>query len=127
MFSELVSLLSTLGYKVYDTDVSDSPTLPYILVWGGDANPHGEQSLDSQASGVSDRVGVTIAAGTPAGVRTVHKQVRALLQPDGYPITLGGYSLKIRDHQPAQVDRDVTLTGTGRHPAFCVDLYNVTK
>lgn len=127
MFSDLIALLSTLGYKVYDTDVPDTPTLPYLLVWGGDANPNREQPLSSRADGVSDRVGVTVVAGTPAGVRTVHKQARALLQPDGYPITLGGYTLKIRDHQPTQVDRDVKLTNTDRHPAFCVDLYSVTK
>lgn len=127
MFSDLLSLLRTPGYTVYDTDVTDTPTFPYIVAWGGDSRPHQEQNLGSQADGVSDRVGVTVAAGTVAGVRTVHRQVRALLQPDGYPITLGGYMLKISDHQPAQVDRDVTLTGTGRHPAFCVDLYNVAK
>lgn len=127
MFSDLTSLLSTLGYKVYDTDVSDTPMFPYILVWGGDAAPAIEGTLDSRNDGVSDRVGVTIAAGTPAGVRTVHAQVRALLQPDGYPVDVGGFRLKLRDHQPTQVDRDVTLTGTNRHPAFCVDLYNVTK
>lgn len=127
MFSDLVSLLATLGYEVYDTDVTDTPKFPYILVWGGDAGPHGEQNLGSQADGVWDRVGVTVAAGTPAGVRTVHKRVRALLQPEGFPIDLGGFVLKIRDHQPTQVDRDVKITNTDRHPAFCVDLYTVTK
>lgn len=128
MFSELVSLLGSLGYKVYDTDVTDSsPAFPYILVWGGDARPHMEQNLGSQADGVSDRVGVTVAAGTAAGVRTVHRQVRDLLQPNGFPLTVGGFHMKIRDHQPTQVDRDETITGTNRHPAFCVDLYDVTK
>lgn len=128
MFSELVSLLGSLGYKVYDTDVTDaSPVFPYILVWGGDANPHREQNLGSQADGVSDRVGVTVAAGTAAGVRILHKQVRDLLQPSGFPIEVAGYMVKIRDHQPTQVDRDETITGTNRHPAFCVDIYDVTK
>lgn len=127
MFSELVSLLSTLGYKVYDTDVSTTPTYPYILVWGGDAAPAFEKPLDGKSDGVSDRVGVTIVAGTPAGVRMVHGDVRALLQPGGYPRTVGGFELTIRDHQPTQVDRDVKVTNTDRHPAFCVDIYTAQK
>lgn len=127
MFSDLIALLKTLGYQVYDTDVHETPSYPYILVWGGVANPHPEQALSSQADGVSDRVGVTVAAGTPAGARTVHSLVRALLQPDGFPLTVGGFQLKIRDHQPVQVDRDEIITGTGRHPSFCVDIYSAQK
>lgn len=127
MFSELLDLLRTLDYQVYDTDVQETPSFPYILVWGGASNPHREQNLGSQADGVDDWCGVTVAAGTPAGVRTVHNSVRALLQPDGFPINLGGYQLKIREHQRTQVDRDETITGTNRHPAFCVDIYDVTK
>ncbi len=128
MFSELIATLRTLGYQVYDTDVTDaSPAFPYILVWGGDSRPHAEQNLGSQADGVSDRVGVTVAAGTAAGVRIVHQQVRSLLQPNGFPIQVAGFTLKIRDHQPTQVDRDEVITGSGRHPAFCVDIYDVTK
>lgn len=128
MFSELLSLLGSLGYKVYDTDVTESsPAFPYILVWGGDSNPHREQNLGSQADGVADWCGVTIAAGTAAGVRIVHKQVRDLLQPNGFPIEIAGFRVKIREHQRTQVDRDETITGTNRHPAFCVDIYDVTK
>ena len=128
MFSDLIELLETLGYDVYDTDVTESsPKFPYLLVWGGDSNPHQEQNLGSQADGVADWCGVTVAAGTAAGVRIVHKQVRDLLQPSGFPSTVGGCTLKIREHQRTQVDRDETITGTNRHPAFCVDIYDVTK
>ena len=71
MFSELATLLRTLGHKVYDTDVTDSsPDYPYILVWGGSSNPHPEQNLGSQVAGVSDWCGVTIAAGTDWGLFT---------------------------------------------------------
>lgn len=128
MFSELTSILRTLGYSVYDTDVPEaSPKLPYILVWGGNSSPHPEQSVASQADGVSDRVGVTVTAGTPAGARQLHQLVRELLQPGGFPREIGGFHVKIRDHQPVQIDRDVTLASTGRHPAYCVDMYSVQR
>ena len=128
MFSDLIALLETLGYDVYDTDVTESsPNFPYLLVWGGNSNPHPEQNLGSQSDGVSDWCGVTVAAGTAAGVRTVHEQVRDLIQPNGFPLELAGYTLKIREHQRTQVDRDEVITNTNRHPAFCVDIYDVTK
>ena len=37
-FSDLLDLLRTLGYQVYDTDVPETPNLPYIVAWGGTAN-----------------------------------------------------------------------------------------
>lgn len=126
-FSSLLGLLGPLGYQVYDTDVPEAPTLPYIVVWGGVANPHGEQPLSSRADGVSDRLGVTIAAGTPEGVRIVHSRVRGVLQPDGFPTEVGGYWVKIQDHDPVQVDRGETIIGTDRHPAYCVDIYSVQR
>ena len=128
MFSELATLLRSLGHKVYDTDVTDSsPAYPYILVWGGNSNPHPEQNLGSQVDGVSDWCGVTIAAGTVAGVRILLNDVRNILQPNGFPIEVAGHVLKLREHQRPQVDRDETITNTNRHPAFCVDIYDVTK
>lgn len=127
LFRELVALLESTGYQVYDTDVPVTPTFPYIIVWGGVANPHVEESLDAFNDGVQDRVGVTVAAGTPAGVRLVHSEVSALLRPGGYPLTIAGYQLKHRDHNPVQVDRDEVLAGTNRHPAYCVDNYDVAR
>ena len=126
-FSDLLDLIRTLGYQVYDTDVPETPKLPYIVAWGGTANPHSEQPVSSRADGVSDRVGVTCAAGTPEGARIVHQRVRHLLQPGGFPTEVGGFLVKIRDHQAVQVDRDETITGTNRHPAYAVDIYSVQR
>lgn len=127
MFSDLIDLISGLGMRVYDTDVPTTPEFPYVVVWGGHANPHPEQPLTSRADGVWDRIGVTCAAGTPEGARIVHARVRNVLQPGGFPLDVGGYWVKITDHQPVQVDRDETITGTNRHPAFCVDIYSIQK
>lgn len=127
MFSDLTALLETLGYEVYDTDVPVTPRFPYIVVWGGEANPHREQPLTSRADGVQDRLGVTCAAGTPEGARIVHRRTREVLQPGGRPREVGGYWVKIQDHQPVEVDRDETITGTNRHPAYCVDIYSVQR
>lgn len=127
MFSELISLLGVLDYQVYDTDVPEQPEFPYIVVWGGDSRPHVESPLSSRILGVQDRLGVTCAAGTPEGARAVHRRVRGVLQPDGFPMLVGGFTVKLTDHQPAEVDRDERITGTNRHPAFTVDIYSVTR
>ena len=126
-FSDLLDLIRTLGYQVYDTDVPETPKFPYIVAWGGTANPHSEQPVSSRADGVSDRVGVTCAAGTPEGARIVHQRVRQLLQPGGFPTEIGGFLVKIRDHQAVQVDRGEMITGTNRHPAYAVDIYSVQR
>lgn len=127
MFSELVVLLESLGWSVYDTDVPEQPRYPYIVVWGGDARPHVESPLASKVLGVQDRVGVTYAAGTPQGARMVCVAAREVLQPQGFPVTVAGYTLKLADHQPAQVDRDVKMTATDRHPAYAVDIFEATR
>lgn len=127
MFSELVALLSTLGWQVYDTDVPDTPKFPYIVVWGGGSRPHVEAPLSSKIMGVQDRLGVTYAAGTPEGARIVSAAARTVLQPSGYPLWLNGFRLKLTDHQQVQVDADVKLSSTDRHPAFAVDIFEVTK
>lgn len=127
MFSELIVLLGSLGWAVYDTDVPEQPKYPYIVVWGGEARPHVESPLADKVLGVQDRVGVTCAAGTPQGARTVSAAAREVLQPQGFPVTVAGYTLKLTDHQPAQVDRDVKMTATDRHPAYAVDIFEVTR
>lgn len=127
MFSELKSLIESLGYTVYDTDVPETPKYPYVVLWGDNSRPHVESPLANSILGVQDRLGVTCAAGTPAGVRIVQPKVRALLQPGGFPSAVGGFTLKLTDHQPPEVDRDEVITGTNRHPAYSVDIYTVTR
>lgn len=125
LFSDLADILAPLGYEVYDTDVPTTPEFPYIVLWGGTAAPHPEESIASQIMGVRDRLGVTVAAGTPAGARVAHGRVRDVLQPDGFPLTVGAFRLKLFDHQAVQVDRDEKIITTNRHPAYVVDLYRV--
>lgn len=128
MFSELERLLAPLTYKIYDTDVHESsPKLPYIVLWGGNARPHEERPLTGRMVGVHDRLGVTTAAGTVAGARILHQRVRHILQPNGFPIIVAGFTLTLDDHQPPQVDRDEVIASTGRHPAFAVDIFRVTR
>lgn len=127
MFSELTEALQATGYAVYDTDVPETPALPYVVVWGGAAAPHGERCLADRMIGVRDRLGITTAAGTPEGARIAHQRVRAIVQPDGFPASFGGFQVRLTDHQPVQVDRAEKITGTNRHPAYCVDIFVVEK
>ena len=127
MFSELIALLAGLGYQVYDTDVPEQPVFPYVVVWGGDSRPHVEAPLSDKILGVQDRIGVTCAAGTPEGARIAHRRVREVMQPLGFPRVVGGFTLKLTDHQPVEVDRQETIIGTNRHPAYTVDIYSVRR
>mgnify|MGYP005982688843 CR=1 FL=1 len=127
LFEAIRNLLAPTGYTVYDTEVPTTPTYPYVVVWGGIAAPHPEQSIASDIGGVRDRLGVTVAAGTPTGARISHAAVRALLQPGGFPIRLAGFRLKLTDHQGVQVDRGESIIETNRHPAYAVDIFRVEK
>lgn len=120
------ALLAPLGYAVYYVDVPEAPTLPYVLLWGtgGVAGP--ERPLSGPAD-LTDRLGVTCVAGTPDGVLIVTGRVRGAL--DGARPTVVGRSvwLNLWDARAVQVDREVTIPNTNRHPAYGVDLYALTS
>lgn len=119
------ALLAPVG-AVYYVDVPDAPALPYVLLWGSSGVPSDDVPI-SGADDLTDLLGVTAVAGTPDGVLIVRSRVRTLL--DGaHPIVAGRLvTLRLFDSRPTQVDREVTIPNTNRHPAYGVDLYRLTS
>lgn len=105
-----------------------TPPMPYVLLWLGSGRPATEDSV--APSGVlEDDLGVTSVAGTPEGVLTVQGRARAVLAPYAAGVVVGGrlVTLSLYDSRPVQVDRDAAPTGTGRYPAYGVDLYDLSS
>jgi hypothetical protein len=122
--------LATL-YPVHLIDASGVTSFPYLLLWGSFATPGGEVGLHDAQTDIVDLFGVTSVAATPEGVLTVRQRVRGVLTPGGRPgrLNVAGHAVWVRleDSRPIDVDRDVTIPTTGRHPAFGVDMYRLTS
>lgn len=119
------ALLAPVG-AVYYVDVPDAPAMPYLLLWGSSGVPSDDVPI-SGADDLTDVLGVTAVAGTPEGVLIVRDRVRALL--DGAHPTVAGrvVTLQLFDSRATQVDREVTIPTTSRHPSYGVDLYRLTS
>lgn len=119
------ALDAALTWTVYDTTVPTAPTFPYVLLWGSGGMASTETLAG--AADLSDRLGVTMAAGTADGVRQVIAATRAVL--DGLTLTVEGRHVELHlwDSRAIQVDLGVTIPGTSTHPAFAVDIYTLTS
>lgn len=122
--------LTTL-YPTYFVDASGATSYPYLLLWTSPGRPGDEVALDDAQTDLDETFGVTHVAATPDGVLTMTQRVRDVLTPGGHPgrLTVAGHAVWVRldDSRPIDVDRDVTIPATGRHPAFGVDLYRLTS
>lgn len=121
----IMAMLAPLGHAVYFVDVPDLPAMPYILVWSSAGTPGREVPLCDERTDLDTQIGVTSVAATPLGALTLSASVRALL--DGSePVTPGRSArLDLADSRPVDVDRQVTIPGSDRHPAYGVDLYRL--
>jgi len=112
-------------YTAYFGDVPEAPTYPYVLLWTSAG------SLESNVLGgvrdLAEPLGVTMVATTPIGTLAMGPHVRDALV--GFaPATSAWRVEALRppyDSRAVQLDRDVILPGRG-HPAFAVDLYDLT-
>ena len=117
------ALLVSTGYGVYFADVPETPGYPYVLLW---CSP-GLMVADSLC-GVQDvldePLGVTTAGANTDATLIAAGVVRAALL-GAHPTVAGRFvhELRLIDSQRVQVDRDVTLPGTNRHPSYGVDVY----
>lgn len=129
MIAEVAAIRALIPYTTYFVDVPTTPAYPYVLVWSGSGAPGVEQDVTDARTDIDTMVGVTAVAGTADGVLIVQAAVRAVLCPAGQPKSLTVPSrtavLRLFDSQPVTVDTDVTITATGRHPAYGVDLYRL--
>jgi len=119
----IVALAATSGYPAFFVDVPTAPTLPYVLVWSSGGNLALERPVSDSHTDTDDLIGVTTVAGTPAGVLIAQAAVRGVLDLKS-PVVAGRTTvLELVSSQPVQMDRDVTIPGTNRNPAYAVDMY----
>ena len=123
---DAVKALLPSTVRVYMWNVPDGPQYPYVVLWGdlGDESsggPDGE-SLDDVADVLSLRIRATYAGLTGDSVLIHCRNVRAALNRKT-PTVTGWRTNPLRQStlMDVQVDRDVTIPGSGTHPLFAVD------
>lgn len=117
------ALLVPSGYDVFYSDAPETPTYPYVLLWSTTGRMVSD-SLCGTQDVLDDLLGVTSVGANPDAALIVSSRVRGYLL-GAHPVVAGRYvhELRLHDSQRVQVDRDVTMPQTNRHPSFGVDLF----
>lgn len=124
----LEALLAGQGWSVHIGDVLErEPALPYVMV---QARPGTGLAVNvaSEQVETDEAVNVTVVSDTPLNCLQDTAAVRRVLH--GAVLDVPGrlcFPLRLDDSQPVLVDREVTLTATGTHPAYTVDTWRVTS
>jgi hypothetical protein len=122
---EAVKALVPSKFKVYLFDVPNSPTYPYVVLWG-DAGLSGSESLDQTPRDLTLNVRATCVGANYESCLIVLDGVRSALNR-AVPTVAGRHCHELIQEPLLDVgpDRDVTITGTGTHPVFAVDGYRL--
>lgn len=118
-------LIEALRYTVYVGDAPGAPTYPYVLLWGSGGRLVSDEA-DGQQDDLNDLLGVTMVATTADAALMIPPAVRAVLI--GARLVVAGrhvQPLRLANSQSVQVDQQVSLPPTNRHPAYVVDQYRV--
>lgn len=135
MLAHVTAIRDAIEARGFTTYLSDVPpgvtTYKYVLVWLPPAATAGEQALAGSEGDLSVVVGITAVGETPEAVLAVSGTgvVGAFGNNDPTELTVSGRRawMRLIDVQPIQVDRDVTIPGTNRHPYYGVHLYRLTS
>ena len=131
MKAHIDAISALVPYPTYFVDVPSSPTYPYVLLWSSAGAPGREFVLAGVNEDIDEPIGVTAVAATPSGVLTMQKAIRAVLNPGGALLGLvvpgRAASIRLYDSRPIDVDREVSIPSSNRHPALGVDMYRITS
>ena len=128
----LQTLLAPLGYPVHlfhaegRSDV-EVPPVPFLVLRAPTWSDPDDLPVCGPGADLDARVSVTGTASTVEGALVVLSRVRRLLMPhtvvpvEGRYATLTGH----RSEVDPQVDPDLRLPGSDRHPGFGVDSYRL--
>lgn len=121
------ALLVPQGRPVHLVDATGETSYPYYVVWPSTGARGAEGALDQNAD-LSFLIGVTAVGQTVESAGMVARSGRALLGPTKpVPLVVPGRRAWIcwDGLATGDVDRDVTLPNTNRHPAFEAHMYQV--
>lgn len=131
MKAHLDAVSAALAPLAYTTHLFAAPVVSsqYLILsspsWGGPI----EAPVASTSGSFDVDVRVKAVAGTPEGVAIMLGRVRSLLGPDNgwVRMAVSGRVAHVRfvRSEFIDVDRDVTITNTDRHPGVGVDTYRL--
>lgn len=119
------AIVASLGYDVHIGDVPSSAAYPYVLLWGSGGRMTSPTLCGAQDD-LNDLFGVTMTATNASAALDMPPMIRTALL--GSQLVVPGrfvQPLSLYDSQNVQVDAQVTLPRSNRHPAYVVDLYRV--
>jgi hypothetical protein len=129
---DAVKALLPATVRVYAWDVPDAPAYPYVWLHGdlGDESSGGPDgdSLEDTPDVLSLRVRATYVGLTGDSVLITARNARAALNRKT-PTVAGWRTNPLRQStlMDVEVDRDVTIPGSGTHPLFAVDEFALTS
>lgn len=127
VFDAVEALLSPR--PCYYLDATGAPKFPYVLFTLGYSTPTADGTIDGDQPDLDLTFRLTSAAWSPDGVDSVAESVKtALGGPLPKRVTVAGFTtadVRWLRTESSGVDRDVTPTGSGVHPAYRVDSYRV--
>lgn len=131
VLDHVAELLESLGQTVKVGDATGA-VVPYRVVWSNVGLPHADGSL-ACAGPRAFMLYVTATAATARGAMMMAEATRTLLTPGDLPrrLTISGamplvVDLSPFDSRPVDIDRSVTLTGSNTHPAYAVEIFDVS-
>lgn len=124
----LAAVLEPLGYPVHLV-WADTVTSQYVVLGGRGWDRPEEMPVCGLTDDLDTDVRVRAVTGTVAGVGTMLTRIRSLLSPNmgETVVPMGGRTVRVRYERSEflDVDRDTTIAGTERHPAYGVDTYRL--
>lgn len=117
-----VEALIPSDLTVYPGDVPDSPSYPYVVLWG-DGGREDSETLTDDATTLTLRINATVSGLTFASAAIILQRVRGALNRVR-PAVVGRVTSRMvqTPQMPIQADLGVSIPGVG-HPFYAVDEY----
>ena len=130
----VASFLAPLGYPVHLFHAEGpgdgvTPPVPYLVLRGPSWDTGDEVGVCGGRDQLDTRVNVTAAASTAEGALVVLGRVRDLVGARAV-LSVAGRAAQVSDHRSEvnpQIDWDLRLPNSNRHPGFGVDSYRLTS
>jgi hypothetical protein len=115
------------GICLYDGQVIDHPTFPYVVLWSN-AGQESPLAISDDPVEFDARLYVTHVGVTAESVRIIIARTRGVL--NGVRLGVPGrksWKLRLLSSDPIRQDTDVTLPNSSMHPVMSVDMYRLAS